>query len=117
MEHIQFLSASLVPIIAILGLLFAWLQWRTNEKKRQNELFNLRYDFYQRVRKAYLSQHDETNPPILAEDWIPLAEEARFLFGKDIEKHISSFADKEVSGHPDFPDDWFVKPFEKYLKL
>jgi len=51
------------------------------------------------------------------EDWFPLAEEAGFLFGEDIERHISSLADKKVEGSPFFPNEWFVAPFRKYLRF
>ena len=91
------------------------MQWRTSERHRQNDLFDKRYELYMRIRSTYLGQHD--GQPLDIEDWIPLAEEANFLFGEDIRKHVLSLNDKEVSGSPFFPDDWFVRPFAKYLTL
>ena len=116
-EYINLLSALLAPTIAILGIIFTVLQWHTSEKSRQNALFDRRYACYMRLRETYLSQHDESKRPLDIEDWIPLAEEAGFLFGADIRTHVLALADKEISGSPFFPDDWFVKPFEKYLRL
>lgn len=41
---IDILSAFLTPLIAILTGLIAYLQWKTNERKRKQDLFNMRYD-------------------------------------------------------------------------
>lgn len=41
---INILSALLTPTIAILGLYIAYQQWKSNETKRRQELFNLRYE-------------------------------------------------------------------------
>ena len=113
----QLLSSLLTPTIASMGIIFAGLQWWTNEKKRQNELFDRRYQFYVRLKGVYLSQHNSENQPLDVEDWIPYAEEAGFLFGDDIQKHIMHFVEKKLSGCPNFPEEWFIKPFRKYLNL
>ena len=116
-QCINVLSALLSPTIAIVGIYLVWRQWQTSEKSRQNELFDRRYAFYVRLKEAYLRQHDESQPPLGAEDWLPFAEEAGFLFGKDIRDHVHKIADSPVEGSPFIPNDWFVKPFEKYLRL
>ena len=116
-ECITFLSACLAPVVAIAGGAFAYLQWRTTERARQNALFDRRFSFYTQVKNVYLAQHDPKKPPMSVEDWLPMAEEAGFLFGVDIQRHISSLADKKVEGSPFFPNDWFVRPFEKYLRI
>ena len=113
---INIFTASLGPILAILGTAFLALEWRTNEKRRQNELFDFRYRFYVQLKETYLNQHDLGNRPLDAEDWIPYSEEAGFLFGDDIQKHIMSFVGRKLSGSPDFPEEWFIKPFKKYLQ-
>ena len=92
---INVLSALLTPTIAIAGSVIAWLQYRTNSQKRKND--NCR-------------PHD-------VEDLIPVAMEARMLFGKDIAQHIISLENKAHKGSPFFPDDDFIKPFMKYLQL
>ena len=116
-DYIALLSACLAPVIAVVCIVFTWLQWRTAERERQNALFDRRLSFYTRLKQIYLSQHDGSNPPLTEEDLCPLAEEAGFLFGDDIERHISSLADKKVEGSPFFPNEWFVKPFRKYLRF
>jgi len=116
-EYIIILSACLAPVVAVMGIVFAGLQWWTTERERQNALFDRRFDLYTQIKKVYLEQHNSQNPPMSSEDWIPLAEEAGFLFGDDIQRHVSALADKKVEGSPFFPNEWFVKPFRKYLHL
>ena len=41
---IDVLSASLTPIIAILGSYIAYQQWKTNEKSRKQSLYDYRYE-------------------------------------------------------------------------
>ncbi len=109
-------AALLTPTIAIAGTVIAFLQWKTNHLKRKNELFDRRYDFYQKLREWWLA----TAMPEFEfdiQDLIPLAEEAGFLFGDDISKHILSLEGKSHSGSPFFPNDDFSSPFRKYLKL
>lgn len=43
-DIINILSALLTPTIAILGLYIAYQQWKSNESKRRQELFDLRYE-------------------------------------------------------------------------
>lgn len=117
LKVIEILSALLSPLLAILGMIFIALGWETNEKRRQNDLFDRRYKLYVQLKEAYLNQHNSEARPLDVEDWIPYAEEAGFLFGDDIQKHILSFADRKLSGSPDFPDEWFILPFKKYLKV
>lgn len=42
---IELLSAALTPTIAIVGGHIAYQQWKTSEKSRKQELFNLRYEY------------------------------------------------------------------------
>lgn len=114
---ITILAALLTPIIAIFGLLIAGFQLRNNIRLKENALFDRRYVFYQRVRNYWLETAREDNPEPSYEDLIPVAEEASFIFGKDISSHILSLADKRHTGSPCFPDEDFVKPFRKYLVL
>lgn len=117
METINIVSAALAPTIAIVGLAFTYFQWKTSEQSRQNALFDRRYEFYCRIREAYLSQHNPNTPPLDIEDWIPLSEEAGFLFGDEIEDLILSLPDRPLEGSSFFPNEWFVSPFRKYLRL
>ncbi len=126
-DWIDILSALLVPSIAIAGTIIAIMQWRTNELKRKQDLFDKRYDFYQRLRKVYLAHHG-TNPSQFHELTLePYVEESSFLFGADIPQHIQSFyryteRDLYVSDDSEWllnptPDRDFILPFRKYLEL
>ena len=69
------------------------------------------------VRYSWLETANEDNPGLSIEDLIPIADEAAFIFDKDISTHILSLADKKHTGSPFFPNSDFTRPFEKYLRL
>ena len=126
-DCIDTLSAWLVPAIPVAGIIIGFLQWCTNELHRKQDLFDKRYDFYQRLRKVYLAHHG-TNPSQFHEATLePYIEEASFLFGADIPTHIQSFYnatcdDLYVSDESEWhlcpmPDKHFILPFKKYLEL
>jgi len=103
--------------LTIAGLLFAGLQCWLAFKRRKDDLFDRRYAFYLKIRAAWLSTQDESQASADIEDLIPLAEEAGFIFGPDISKHIMSLENARHDGSQFFPNDDFIKPFEKYLRL
>ena len=113
-ESIELLSAWLVPIIGIVTIITAFLQIYYTAKKRKDDLFDKRFDFYKRLERYWLSTNSNGPPDIT--DLFPIASEARFLFGKDIERHILSLAGKGSSNSM-FAEDDFTKPFHKYLTL
>jgi hypothetical protein len=106
----------ITTIVAVLGIIFTVLQFILARKKRKDDLFNLRYDFYRQVSKIWLDTYDGRNPPLDTVDLIPISEKAEFLFGREITNHILSLVDKNASNEF-FPDDDFSNPFRKYLKL
>jgi len=108
--------AIVTTIVAVLGLVFTGLQFWIARKKRKDDLFNLRYEFYWNVSKLWLKTSNRENPELDIADLIPIAEKANFLFGKEISKHVLSLEDKRASNDL-FPDDDFSRPFERYLKL
>lgn len=118
---IQWLAAFLTPAIAIAGIVIGTLNYLHTRRKRQDDLFDRRYEFYKRVRDWWLTTGTGAAPgsdPIVGvEDVVPIAEEARLLFGKDVAQHILSLEGKGHSGSPFFPDQDFTKPFERYLRL
>ena len=125
--YIDIFSALLTPITAILMIYITCRQLRTSELHRRQDLFDKRYDFYQRLREVYLA-HYGTNPSQFNEPTLePYIEEASFLFGADIPKHIESFYnftydDMYVSDDSEWhlnptPDTHFIEPFKKYLEL
>lgn len=115
------LSGWLTVVVAVIGVGFAVLNHLHARRLRTDALFDRRYAFYQRVRDIWLASGtgapEHQDPELHLEDLIPIAEEARFIFGKDIEEHILGLSRKGHQGSPFFPDDDFVKPFGKYLKL
>lgn len=113
---INVLSAWLAPILAIVVITTSIMQYILAAKKRKDDLFDKRYNFYKKAEKVWLSSFNEDNPPMDIIDLLPLASEATFLFGKEVSKHIISFEGKKCT-HPWFADDDFAKPFYKYLKL
>jgi hypothetical protein len=86
------------------------------KRKRRDDLFKLRFEFYKKISNAWISTFHTDIPEFDIVDLIPIAEEAEFLFGKDIQKHILSLENKRAK-HDLFPDDNFSEPFRKYLKL
>lgn len=117
-DWVDYLSALLTPTIAIVAAVITYLQWRTNELKRKQELFDRRYAFYQRLRAIYLSiPHLEI--PINDNDLSDLAEEAQFLFGLEVAKHIVEIERRKIPEQVvhGLVDDWFIEPFKKYLEL
>jgi len=117
-DWVDILSALLVPTVAVIGSCIAFLQWRTNELKRKQDLFDRRYAYYQQVRKIYFAVASSERPTDET-DFFDLAEEASFLFGDDVAKHIVSIADRKIPEQVrhGIMDDWFVQPFKKYLEL
>ena len=45
-DWVDILTALLTPVIAVLGSIFAFLQWRINQNRLKHELFEKRYDVY-----------------------------------------------------------------------
>lgn len=114
-------AAALSPIIAIAGVAFAYGNFQLARRRRNDELFDRRYEFYQRLRSIWLQTGNGAppgdDPSVYVEDLIPIAEEARFLFGEEIAQHVLALEGNGHQGYPSFPDDWFVKPFRPYLSL
>lgn len=118
---IQWLTALLTPTIAIAGIVIGALNYVHARRKRKDDLFDRRYEFYKRVRDWWLKTGTGappgSDPTVALEDVVPIAEEARLLFGEEIARHILSLEGKGHSGSPFFPNHDFTGPFEKYLRL
>lgn len=116
MSYNEIILSFVTTIFAFIGIVFTVLQFKLAKKKRKDDLFNLRYEFYNDLSKSWIKTSNKNNPPWGIVDLIPVAEKAYFLFGKDIETHVLSLENKRAS-HDMFPDDDFSAPFRKYLKL
>ena len=113
---VDILSAWLTPMVAVAGIGIAFFQCRLAVKKRKDDLFDKRYEFYKKAENGWIATYREDVMEPEVTDLIPLAEEATFLFGKKIGEHILSFAGKKNS-NPEFSDEEFVKPFREYLEI
>jgi hypothetical protein len=103
---IQILSGLLTPTIAIAGGIIAWFQWRTNEKKRKQDLFDGRFDFYNRAVSLYEELWDDRRVGTTTSDeQDALYAEASFLFGADIVQHL-----RTMSRNDHFDRSWFAEP-------
>ena len=120
-DWVEVFQALSVPAIAFAGVCIAatnlWLGFR----KRRDDLFDRRYDFFRRAVRAWeaaaKSQHETgENVP----DWeyrAALANEALFLFGPRLAEHLNNYT-KPFDHHvPQLPNEDFVKPFDPYMRL
>jgi hypothetical protein len=112
---LEFLTALLTPCVAIFSLLLSFHNHQLAKKRRKDELFDRRYSFY----KKFLSYWETTyeDGPLDIDDLQPIAQQAEFLFGKDISEHILSFENKSCNAPEFLPSKDFYEPFVKYLKL
>ncbi len=112
-------NGAATPIIAAAVAFIAWMNWRTAELKRQQDLFDKRFDFYLRMKKLYealVFDREERFEPDY-DDIDRWYTEAKFLFGKELADHVGSIPDY-VTEHPNFHNlSWFNKPFDRYLML
>lgn len=121
--------SNLIPIcctiistmIAIAVAIFTAANYKLAKRRRKDELFDRRYKLYQEVRALWLATGGDTpeeHQIDLDVDYImPVAEEAGFLFGDDVVKHIYSLSGKRHKGGLGIPNDDFIEPFKKYLKF
>lgn len=116
-DWIDILTALLTPTIAIAIVIIAYLQWRTSEEQRKQQLFDKRYRFFKVLWNIFCAHIESPGqaPPLRPEDLFDYTHEADFLFGKDIVSHLLSMPEKQKENCIDY--DWFSKPFSKYMKL
>lgn len=87
---IDYLSALLVPTIAIFGLIIAFLQWYTNANRLRNEKFDRRYEKFEIINKFISSvnsydgiNHDEEMKFLSGTSGI------NFIFDRKIETYVN----------------------------
>lgn len=120
-DLVDILAAMLTPTIALVGILLAVMNYRLAKKRRRDELFDRRYDFYKKLERVWRNTGNGAAPG--AQPWLdwddlePWAQEAEFLFDSTVAEHIRSYADKEFKGLPWVPDSEFAEPFAKYLRF
>ena len=116
-DWVDILTALLMPTIAIAVGVIAYLQWRTAENHRNQQLFDKRYRFFKMLWNIFCSHIESPDqaPPLEPEDLFDFTHEADFLFGEDIVSHLMAMPDKQKEKCIDY--DWFSKPFARYMKL
>lgn len=120
-DWIDALEAIATPSIALFALTFAYRSYRLERKRRQDSLFDRRYEFYLILEAWWLktgqwAEHNQDlhlNPA----DGDSLAQKAGFIFGPDIAAHIKALDFQGHKGAFWIPEEGFTKPFRKYLEL
>lgn len=109
-------------IVAALAALIAYMQWLTTEKKRKQDLFEKRYEFYQKLKDIYYSLDDKSRPVSYCqiEDICGLMSKAEWLFGNDLKVAINDLQCSEcdeIDKSLDVLPDKLEKVFFKYMKI
>lgn len=92
-DWVDYLSALLVPTIAILGSIIALQQWRTNSKRLRHELFDRRYEQFTVVREFLGSiMTSGKSKPDEQKKFLTGTRGMRFIFDKEIAEYI----DKQI---------------------
>jgi len=88
-DWVDYLSALLVPVIAVLGALIAFQQWKTNTKRLKHELFDRRYEQFMVVREflgsimtSGKSKQDQQF------EYLTGTRGMRFIFDKEIAEYV-----------------------------
>jgi len=94
---VDVLSALLTPTIAIAGIAIGCLQWRINQKRLQNELFNRRIDLYEKI-TSYIANILTRGSVENGADtqFLRNTKQAVFVFGKDIEEFVNEIYKKSL---------------------
>jgi len=88
-DWVDYLSALLVPTIAILGSIIAYQQWRTNAKRLRHELFDRRYEQFTVVREFLGSiMTSGKSKPDEQMKFLSGTRGVRFIFDKEIAEYI-----------------------------
>ncbi|MFE0233631.1 hypothetical protein ACFW0F_06820 [Brucella anthropi] len=90
------LQGLLTPIIALIAVGVAFMQWRTAHHKVVMELFERRLAVYRELVSTAKNIINEGNlvVPNICRDLVAIRSEARFLFGADVESAINHLIDK-----------------------
>lgn len=92
-DWVNYLSALLVPTIAILGSIIAYLQWRTNSNRLKHELFDRRYEQFTVVRDFIGSiMTSGKSKPDEQFKYLSGTRGMRFIFDKE----IASYVDEKI---------------------
>jgi len=88
-DWVDYLSALLVPTIAVIGAFIGWQQWRTNQARLKNELFDRRYQHFCVVRDFIGSIiASGRSEPHEQQKYLVGTRGMRFLFDQEIAEHM-----------------------------
>jgi hypothetical protein len=88
---VLYLQALSTPAIAVLAAVIGLMQWRTAHQRSALDLFDKRFETYQRMRAiiANVLTHG-TAPFSTAIDFLREADKAQFLFGPQVTSYLNS---------------------------
>lgn len=96
-DWIDYCQALLTPAIAVLGILIAWLQWRTNHNRLKIERFDHRFRIFEETRKFL--QKLILNPTVDEDDRLKFLSEtagSRFIFNEKLSEYLTQIHEKSV---------------------
>jgi len=92
-DWVDYLSALLVPMVAVAGAIIAWQQWRINRARLKNELFDRRYEQFCVVRDFIGSiMASGKSTPEEQRKYLVGSRGMRFLF----DKKIADYMDRNI---------------------
>ncbi len=115
-------SALLTPVVALVGIYIGVANYLLQKRKRKDELFDRRYKFLKKFDALYKQTGPENrgakSPCLEWDDIEPYAQEAEYLFGRDIADHLRSYEGKSHDQNFNWiVDSDLAKPFGKYLRF
>lgn len=84
-----------MPIVAIIGLLIAYRQWRTAKDKLKHDLFDRRFSVFEATRNLFTSimmSKDSKGNELAILSY--KASEAKWLFNQEISKYLTMLSEK-----------------------
>ena len=88
-DWIDVFQALLTPTIAVAAVLIGYLQWRINSLRLKHELFDRRYEIYQRVQEAFWKIKEEGSASLETVIVIRRTSvESQFVFGDDVLSYL-----------------------------
>lgn len=103
-DFIDILAVFIPPVIALMLLYVAYLQWSTNEKKRKQDLFDKRHEFFEEllclIKAIFLKEGFSNKNQKLLEE----LKTKSLLFSKEIDEYLEEL-DKKHKEMAVFQDD------------
>ncbi|WP_276681052.1 hypothetical protein [Thalassolituus oleivorans] len=89
-DWVDILSALLAPIIAVIAVGIAVLQWKINRNRLKHELFDRRYEQYEAVRKFLASIMTSGQSKIEAQqEYLICTSGIEFTYSKELSEYLN----------------------------